>query len=336
MNILKNWTIPAKVGLAIVITTATLMIIFIAFNDKFYIATEKIVVTKYNENSTYILERNNSLLELSDHGAITEFYCGIKSVIAEKSSELEYITSHKNNRLLIYKNGEIQIENIVNQTNKKIGIIDKARSGDIKDDNIVILCDNGKVSVLCNYTGGKLILMNNLPKIQKVILGKSSIIALSTAGKVYIYGAFAGVENQNFALYDSPVKFTDIDCSQVTDTIISLGIDGQVYQIGIPNFFDESLSGKGIETANLTSLTSFTKIDQMHNIRSIKVDELKCFVIDNSGYIYCWGSDYKGKSIELKKSYYRLLNIKSTMPDINLGNNYYINNDNIYYVQSWF
>ena len=272
----------------------------------------------YNESSSY-MPYNDSFIEISKDGVVTEYSVSSETNSIKKTGSFHInlpIKKYISSNLFITEDNSIMFGSIKGTEQKNLGTVKNAtdisvgtgvdhalmRTAVVTSDGLLFVQgDNstGALGIEAKQVNGEFVQVPYLQNIAKAICGINCILVLSTDGEVFLSGTLGELSYQTFTKLEVAEKVKDIEASDISNTLIALGVNGNVYEIGISFFQDLTYINDAPHDGVFYS--SFHKIPRLKNIVFMTTPDLTAYAIDKNDKAYYWGSDMMGKSIFLEK-----------------------------------
>lgn len=270
----------------------------------------------YHENCTYIV-RGNSINELTENGIITKYtveHIDAYSKRAVRKSEPVHTTPRikysQFMTIFISEDDRVFLGNGEGFPGKEIGTVKNAVNGDACNDHVAVVTSKGQLFVYGDNSDGALGLEQKnvdefteipyLQNITKAVCGVYSTFALNNQGEVFLSGRLGAIENDTFVKLEVPEKVKDIEISFASETIVILGVKGNVYEMGTSYFAEDYYDPW---SDNDEFYTSFHQISKLKNVSKIsRMGGMGQIAIDKDGRVFYWGARMIGKTTELEKT----------------------------------
>lgn len=260
----------------------------------YYFRSKSDVINLKEGPSKYFLSYYLGLIQVMDDGVIYEYNYDNEVHKIVPSSPIIYIDENRTQKteqrqLLIYKNGDIYVDDASQYKGEKIGNIDNAISGTISSKHIAIVTQtgdlyaygsnqNGELGVAEVEGTGEFILVKDIPKVKKVICQDDYTFMLSEDGYVYGCGLWFKEKYPIFTLHKTKNNIIDIGCT--FQTVVALDTKGYVYELGFPDFTEFGSQNN----------RDFERVKWLSNIKNISVGHHKTVVINKKGKVSFWGA----------------------------------------------
>ena len=319
----KRW-----ICIIILVALILLIVIGLIVRNFFYHSFKKVEGSiPHNESCVYLPSDSRGLLEISKDATVTEYKIlsndeNRKSIQKTGSFHVEMpVKKYISSELFITENDDIMFGDIRGTEYKKLGTVKNASDISIvknyekmithaavatSDGLLYVQGDNstGALGIEEKQVNDEFVQVPNLQNVIKAVCGINCILVLNADGEVFMSGTLAGgLSYQTFTKLEVPEKIKDIAASDVARTLIALGVDGNIYELGKPSFGEYYIAGVYGELDE-TVYSSFHKISKLENIVSIiTIDEMEACAVDENGKVFYWGTYFgsEGKLSLLKK-----------------------------------
>ncbi len=349
----KRW-----ICIIILVALILLIVIGLIVRNFFYHSFKKVEGSiPHNESCVYLPSDSRGLLEISKDGTVTEYKIlsndeNRKSIQKTGSFHMEMpVKKYISSELFITENDDIMFGDIRGTEYKKLGTVKNASDISIvknyekmithaavatSDGLLYVQGDNstGALGIEEKQVNDEFVQVPNLQNVVKAVCGINCILVLNADGEVFMSGTLAGgLSYQTFTKLEVPEKIKDIAASYKSETLIALGVDGDVYEMGI-SYFAKSYYDELFCSPHEVFYSSFQKISKLKNVVSITTPGLTACAIDKTGNVFYWGSKTQDKTGRLEKIFKHICGIPKT--EVLWYNNYfYILSDNEITVYSW-
>ena len=306
----------------------------------------------YNENNLYTLY-NGCFLEFSEDGMVTQYsVVDIKdpSIIKRDFPRINLpVKKYISWNLFITEDDEIMFGDIIENEHKKLGTVKNAANIRTRRDRegtllrTAVITTDGLLFVQGDNSTGALgieekqindgfVHVPNLQNVVDAVFGIDCIFVLNADGEVFLSGTWGELSYKTFTKLEIPEKVKDITGSLISGTLIALGVDGNVYEMGVSYFQNIYYNESTVHTGSFYS--TFQKISRLKNIVSVTVHGTTAYAIDNDGKVFYWGSEMKGNSSKLTKVFKRVCGIPKA-DAVWRGDYLYILNNNEITAYDW-
>lgn len=311
----------------------------------------------YNENNFYT-EYNGYFLECSGDGKITQYAVsatgGNNTFQKTKLFHLNYpVKKYISGDLFVTEDDSIMFGDIRKEEHRKLGTVPNAENASVITDHddeplraavvtsdglLYVQGDNstGALGLEAEHVNSEFVQVPYLKNVVKVVCGINCMFVLNSDGEVFLSGTLRDVFYQRFTKLEVSEKIKDIGASWRTETLIALGVDGNVYELGV-SFFSQDYVFEESRTKNYEVHSSLHRISKLKNIASFSSRSgMEAFAIDTNGKAFVWGSQMKkGKFIDLENIFQRIYGLPKYDKIWFIGNFHVLSSDNEITAYTW-